>query len=101
MVDLIEASPTDSQRGLINIMNVKGTAWIVMMKYFNECHTAEQREKLKAALDEKTRELFENKTVLPFSWIDYGTHMKVMLTADKVIGRGDIEISLCLCSQQV
>jgi hypothetical protein len=73
-------------------MNVKGTAWIAMMKYFNECHKPEDLEKLKAALDEKTRELFESNYVLPFSWIDYGAYMKIMLTADKVLGRGDFEI---------
>jgi hypothetical protein len=73
-------------------MNFKGTGWITMIKYFNECHTPEDREKLKAALDDKTRELFESNYVLPFSWIDYGTYIKTMVTADKVIGRGDFEL---------
>jgi hypothetical protein len=73
-------------------MKVKGIAWIVMMKYFSEHHTPKDIEKLKAALDQESRELFESKYVLPFSFVDYGTFLKIQLTADKVIGRGDFEL---------
>jgi hypothetical protein len=73
-------------------MKLKGTSCTALKKYFDECHTPEEREKLKAALAEPARELFERTDVLPFTWIEYGTYVDILLTADKVLGRGDFEI---------
>jgi hypothetical protein len=82
----------NSLKGETSIMNIKGTGWIAMKKYFDETYGRKDLMKLKAALDEETRALFEKENVLPMTWMDYGAYMKILLTADKVLGRGDFEI---------
>lgn len=74
-------------------MKIKGTGWIALIKFFEDTYTAEQLAKLSAALDDETRALFEKRTnILAFTWLDYGAYMKILLMADKVLGRGDFEV---------
>jgi hypothetical protein len=63
-----------------------------MMKYFHECYSATDLEKLRSAMDEELRELFDSNRILTISWVDYSTYLKVLLTADKILGSGDFEI---------
>jgi hypothetical protein len=67
---------------------VKGTGWKGIYEYLIKTNGTEGFERLLAALSPEDRDLF-SKGILPVSWIDYGTFVRVLLTADKVLGKGD------------
>lgn len=78
-------------------MNIKGVAWMYFLQYMEENLTPSQIDTLKTALDNEGKALFEAR-ILPTSWVDYSLFMKVFLTADKVIGRGDLTFIRECCS---
>ena len=73
-------------------MKTKGTNWRGMKAYLNQHYSPEAIDRVAAALDEKSKEVFIKDTILPISWVDYSMYMKILLTADKVLGRGDFEL---------
>lgn len=68
---------------------VKGTGWKGIYEYLIKTNGPAGFEKLLAALGPGDREVF-SKQILPVSWVDYGMFIRVLLTADKVLGKGDM-----------
>ena len=73
-------------------MKTKGTNWIAMKDYLHKTFTAEQLKTLNEALDDESKRLFNDRTILQVSWVDYSVYMKILIVADRILGNGDLEL---------
>lgn len=71
--------------------NIKGTGWKGVYEYLLKVGGPEGIDKVKAALSKEDQEIF-TKPILPISWIDFGAYMRFLLTADRVLGKGDMQL---------
>jgi hypothetical protein len=60
--------------------------------YVTERATAEQLERIKGQLGEAARALLFETPILAMSYVDYGAVIELLLAADKVMGKGDLEL---------
>ncbi len=67
---------------------LKGTGWKGALEYLDKTYGPEGMRKLLAALDEPDRQIL-SKPILPISWLDFSAYIRIILTADKVLGSGD------------
>lgn len=72
-------------------MQTIGIGWVTFLNYLNENFTPAQIEKLKSKLDDKAKDLFEKK-VIATAWIDYSVYIKILVIADKILGKGDLDL---------
>ncbi len=71
--------------------NLKGTGWRSVQDYFLQQAGPAGIAKVMEALDPQDREIFA-RPILPISWIDYGAYFRYLLAADRILGRGDLEM---------
>jgi len=71
---------------------MKGTGWNGNIEYLLKIAGEEGLEKVKAALSVEDRETIFSKPILPYSWIDYNVYMRFMMTADRILGNGDLSL---------
>ncbi|MBN1596502.1 hypothetical protein JW933_11305 [candidate division FCPU426 bacterium] len=81
--------------------NIKAIGFITIAQYISEYHGAEISEKIKNTLEGKDQEALFAKNPLPISWIDYGAYIRYLITADKILGNGDLKMAEKLVSYEV
>jgi hypothetical protein len=68
--------------------NVKATRWLDCRKFFLAQFGPEGVEKVLSALSPEDQAVL-SKPILPISWINYGSYLNFIFTADKLLGKGD------------
>jgi len=71
--------------------NLKGAGWKATCEYLIKVGGSDALDRVKAALTPEDRAIF-SKPILPITWLDYSAFMRFMLLADKVLGKGDMQI---------
>ncbi|NTV52356.1 MAG: hypothetical protein HGA76_05005 [Candidatus Firestonebacteria bacterium] len=70
---------------------VKGTGVLTVYEYLRSLEGDQGMEKLKNALEPTDRD-FYSRPLLPVSWVDFGYYMRMVVTADRVLGRGNFQV---------
>lgn len=70
---------------------VKGTGVLAVYEFLSTIEGAQGLDKIKSALSEADKKIFSQK-VMPISWVDFGFYMRMIVAADKVLGKGDFKI---------
>jgi hypothetical protein len=71
---------------------IKGTSFLNLLEYFEKIKGLEGIEQVKAALSEKDRIALFSKPIMPISLVDYHANFNFLLTADKILGKGDLQL---------
>jgi hypothetical protein len=70
---------------------VKGTGVLAVYQYLTSLQGPEGMEKIKAALSPEDAKIF-SQPILPITWVDFGFYMRMVVTADRVLGKGDFKV---------
>lgn len=73
-------------------MRIKGAGFKAEYAYLLKRFGIEGLEKVKAALSENDRQELFSRPILPVSWYDFQAYMNLILTADKILGQGDMAL---------
>jgi len=71
--------------------HVKGTGVGAVYEFLTAKAGKDGLEQLRAALSPEDQQLFD-RPILPISWVDFGYYMRMIVTADKLLGQGDFKL---------
>jgi hypothetical protein len=70
---------------------VKGSGVLAVYEHLASLQGPQGMEKIKAALNREDEKIFAS-TLLPITWVDFGYFMRMVVTADRVLGKGDFKV---------
>jgi len=70
---------------------VKGSGVLAVYEYLASLQGPQGMEKIRAALNVDDEKIF-SQTLMPVSWVDFGYYMRMIVAADRVLGKGDFKI---------
>jgi len=70
---------------------VKGSGVLAVYEYLTSLQGPQGMEKIRTALNVDDEKIFSQK-LMPISWVDFGYYMRMVVTADRVLGKGDYKI---------
>ncbi|MEW6515993.1 MAG: hypothetical protein AB1439_03715 [candidate division FCPU426 bacterium] len=71
--------------------NVKGTGPLAVYEFLKQRFGEPGMQMLRSALSPEDQKTFD-KPILPVTWVDFGFYMRMIVVADKVLGKGDMKI---------
>lgn len=71
--------------------NVKGTGPLAVYEFLKQRFGDQGLVKLRDALSPEDQKTFD-KPILPVTWVDFGFYMRMIVAADKTLGRGDMKL---------
>lgn len=71
--------------------NVKGTGPLAVYEFLKQRFGDQCLVKVKETLSPEDQKLFD-KPILPVTWVDFGFYMRMIVAADKLLGKGDMKI---------
>jgi hypothetical protein len=72
--------------------NLKGSAFLAELEYLFHQYGADGLERVKAALSPQDLQALFGTRVLSSTWVDYNAAIRFILTADRVLGKGDLQV---------
>jgi hypothetical protein len=73
---------------------IKGNAFLTYIDYFKDKFGPDAINIIKATMSAEDSSQLFNKKILTVSWIEYSTHIRFLLAADKIFGSGDGQVIL-------
>jgi hypothetical protein len=73
------------------VANVKGTGPLAVYEFLKQRFGDTGLARLRAALSQEDQKIFD-KPVLPVTWVDFGFYMRMIVAADKTLGKGDMKL---------
>jgi hypothetical protein len=86
MVKLRSLNEEDADMG-----NVKGTGPLAVYKFIKQRFGDQGLARLREVLNPDDQKIFD-KPILPITWVDFGYYMRMIVTADKTLGKGDLKL---------
>ncbi len=71
---------------------VKGLGFLDDLEYVEQRGSPAQLDRVKASLSDGDRGELFGRSVLPVSWVDFGASVRFLVSADQVIGHGDLAL---------
>lgn len=72
---------------------IKGTSWESIYEFFYNKYGVEGIHAVKDVLGQHDRDNLFLEKIYPTSWVDFGSYTRFILTADTVLGKGDLELA--------
>ncbi|MBN1596381.1 hypothetical protein JW933_10685 [candidate division FCPU426 bacterium] len=71
---------------------LKGSGWLTSLEFVNNKWGPEGLVKIKSVLSKEDLEEIFGRHILDVSWVNFSSYLHFIVAADKIFGRGDMEI---------